>query len=122
MSIICRAGDANEFSAFCYADTLRAQIFPVANLTFVFDTLHVQTFLCSRPSIKFINVLVQSYDLHNGLVSLFLSILNLQGRLNLSNKKQSHIYLNLFIAHMTLGLVPEVLDPIDMVLTVGKEL
>jgi len=25
-------------------------------------------------------------------------------------------------AHMTLGLVPEVLDPIDMVLTVGKEL
>tara|TARA_B110000967_G_scaffold117993_1_gene120699 strand:- start:180 stop:362 length:183 start_codon:yes stop_codon:yes gene_type:complete len=60
--------------------------------------------------------------LHNGLVSLFLSILNLQGRLNLSNKKQSHIYLNLFIAHMTLGLVPEVLDPIDMVLTVGKEL
>jgi hypothetical protein len=31
------------------------------------------------------------------IVSLFLSILNLQGRLNLGNKKQSHIYLNLFM-------------------------
>jgi hypothetical protein len=71
------AGDANEFSAFCYADTLRAQRSPVANLAVVFDTVHVQTFLCPRPSIKFINVLVQSDDLHIGLVSWFLSILSL---------------------------------------------
>ena len=122
MTVIFRAGDAYEFSAFFQRNALCTQIVPLPNPVFVFDTLRIQTFLCPRPSIKFINVLVQSYDLHNGLVSLFLSILNLQGRLNLSNKKQSHIYLNLFIAHMTLGLVPEVLDPIDMVLTVGKEL
>jgi hypothetical protein len=36
--------------------------------------------------------------LHIGLVSLFLSILSLRGRLNIGNKKQSHIYLNLFIS------------------------
>ena len=47
-------------------------------------------------TIKFINVLVQSDDLHIGLVSWFLSILSLRGRLNLGNKILSHIYLNLF--------------------------
>jgi hypothetical protein len=52
--------------------------------------------LCPRPRIKFINVLVQSDDLHIGLVSWFLSILSLRGRLNLGNKILSHIYLNLF--------------------------
>ena len=46
--------------------------------------------------LKFINVLVQSDDLHIGLVSWFLSILSLRGRLNLGNKILSHIYLNLF--------------------------
>jgi hypothetical protein len=39
---------------------------------------------------------VQSDDLHIGLVSWFLSILSLRGRLNLGNKILSHIYLNLF--------------------------
>jgi hypothetical protein len=34
--------------------------------------------------------------LHIGLVSWFLSILSLRGRLNLGNKILSHIYLNLF--------------------------
>jgi hypothetical protein len=39
---------------------------------------------------------VQSDDLHIGLVSWFLSILSLRGRLNLGNNFLSHIYLNLF--------------------------
>jgi hypothetical protein len=34
--------------------------------------------------------------LHIGLVSWFLSILSLRGRLNLGNNFLSHIYLNLF--------------------------
>jgi len=41
---------------------------------------------------------VQSDDLHIGLVSWFLSILSLRGRLNLGNNFLSHIYLNLFIS------------------------
>jgi len=33
-----------------------------------------------------------------------------------------HLWDTVEFAHVTLGLVPEVLDPIDVILTVGKEL
>jgi hypothetical protein len=45
--------------------------------------------------------------LHIGLVSWFLSILSLRGRLNLGNKILSHIYLNLFIAEPSTLPIPD---------------